>query len=445
MTAIVSSILQRPFRFLSYLRLRPTILDRYVLKEILIPYIVFLFAFTALLVALSLQKGLTELLSKGVSPLMILGFLQNVIIENLKITIPVSGLFGGILAAGRLSTDSEITAMRAAGISFPRIYVVFLMVGTASMLVLLCVHLWFAPKSAKARKDFENWVASYYSLAMITPGRFRGNGDNRVTSTEGEDIYAASSEEGKLRTIQIRRWYNELDPVHSPRVTIGDKTLAIGNGKITQIVHADSGEMLKRRLPDGTEQRFLRLKKGFAIEFRLKEVKIANLPTAGATPQALEALKKSPKMYVDGVHYTDFRDGYLDYTIMEPEKQFGGIDTRPDIYTIEELIDRTDKIKNGGFEINIMDMIGSLGSSRDTKKRNSFKGMDGKAMGVFKLPSLSKLDYYAKAAKLYVFSQGKIELPGALQVPAGFDKLTFSAMLGNLTQRAHKTYKPIPL
>lgn len=426
--------------FLSRIRFRPVILDIYILKEILVPYFVFLFAFTALIVALSLQKGLTELLSKGVSPLLIFSFLKNIIVENLKITIPISGLFGGILAAGRMSSDSEITAMRAAGISFSRIYISFILIGVVSMILLLVIHMWYAPINTKQRKNFEKWITSYYSLAMISPGRFRGSGDSRVTSNEGEDIYAATREDGALQVIQIRRWWNELDIKNSDRVKIGNKTLAIGNGFITQIVHAGSGEMLKRKLPNGKEQKFLRLKKGFTIELNLKKESTNEGKSIAIGANAFSDVQTPQNVTITGVDFTDFSDGYLDYTIEEPQTSFSGIDTRPDIYTIEELLDKTDKIKNGGYEINIMDMLGSMGGSEQKSKMNSFSGKGDGQMGSFMLPSLKELEYQARAAKVYLFTQGKVQMPGSMPLPPGFDKMTFSAIMGNLADRAKKTH-----
>src|SRR5512135_620025 len=96
--------------------MRLKILDRYVLREMTGPFLVglvvysFLFLITLLfqLASLVIQEGL----SAGTVGLMFLFSLPSL----LAYTVPVAVLLGTILAFGRLSSDSEVIALKAGGI-----------------------------------------------------------------------------------------------------------------------------------------------------------------------------------------------------------------------------------------------------------------------------------------------------------------------------------------
>jgi len=96
---------------------RAKILDRYIMRELLAP---FFLSIAVLTLALFLQKmfRLTELvLSKG-SSLAATGKLLLYIMPGfLAMTIPISLLVAALTAFSRLSSDSEVTAMKASRVS----------------------------------------------------------------------------------------------------------------------------------------------------------------------------------------------------------------------------------------------------------------------------------------------------------------------------------------
>ena len=60
------------------------------------------------------------LISQAASPSHVLGILLNLLPSVLCITIPMGVLLGILIALGRMSADSEITALRASGVSLYR-------------------------------------------------------------------------------------------------------------------------------------------------------------------------------------------------------------------------------------------------------------------------------------------------------------------------------------
>jgi lipopolysaccharide export system permease protein len=96
---------------------RAKILDRYIMRELLAP---FFLGIAVLTLALFLQKmfRLTELvLSKGSSLAETGKLLLYIMPGFLAITIPISLLVAALTAFARLSSDSEVTAMKASRVS----------------------------------------------------------------------------------------------------------------------------------------------------------------------------------------------------------------------------------------------------------------------------------------------------------------------------------------
>lgn len=100
---------------------RPTILDRYMLAELSGPFLFGLSAFTVIFAATQmLQIGRLvseEHVSVWAAVEMFLWYLPG----DVVLVIPIALLLGTLLAIARLSSESEINAMKTAGITFVRI------------------------------------------------------------------------------------------------------------------------------------------------------------------------------------------------------------------------------------------------------------------------------------------------------------------------------------
>lgn len=107
---------------MSFLRsLRPTLLDKYVLREIVPPTGVGLLLFTFILLLQQITLLTGALISKSAPPATIVRVFLNLLPSMLSVTIPMAFLLGVLLAFGRLASDSEIVALRASGVSPSRL------------------------------------------------------------------------------------------------------------------------------------------------------------------------------------------------------------------------------------------------------------------------------------------------------------------------------------
>ncbi len=97
------------------------LLDRYVIRETLLPTLLGLLVFTFLLQLRPVMEVAEKLLAKGVPALTIGHILLTLLPQALGITIPMAVLVGLLVALGRLSADRETVAVQACGVSVFRL------------------------------------------------------------------------------------------------------------------------------------------------------------------------------------------------------------------------------------------------------------------------------------------------------------------------------------
>ena len=93
------------------------ILVRYVLKELIAPFLAALFGITFLFVVDFLVKILDNVLSKGLPAETVLEIFALNLAWMLSLSIPMAVLVASLMAFGRLSGDQEITACKAAALN----------------------------------------------------------------------------------------------------------------------------------------------------------------------------------------------------------------------------------------------------------------------------------------------------------------------------------------
>jgi len=100
--------------------LKIKVLDRYIFEELLAPFFLSMFIITLVLFIQKMFRLAELVISKGVPIAATLKLLAFILPGFLVITIPMSALVASITAFSRLSSDSEITAMKTSRISIYR-------------------------------------------------------------------------------------------------------------------------------------------------------------------------------------------------------------------------------------------------------------------------------------------------------------------------------------
>ncbi|HAK60127.1 MAG TPA: LPS export ABC transporter permease LptF, partial [Nitrospiraceae bacterium] len=93
------------------------ILDRYIFRELLTPFFLSMATLTLVLLIQKMFRLAELAISKGATLLSTLQLLAYIMPGFLVITIPMSLLVATLTAFTRLSSDSEITAMKASRFS----------------------------------------------------------------------------------------------------------------------------------------------------------------------------------------------------------------------------------------------------------------------------------------------------------------------------------------
>src|SRR5688572_8789767 len=129
------------------------LLDRYVLRELLLPFGYCLGGFLIFWVSSDLFKEMGKFQENKLTMLEIFEYYVATSPEILSVVIPVAFLLALLYALTQHSRHNEITAMRAAGLSLWRIAASYFVIGAIASVALLVINELWAPDS-EARAEF---------------------------------------------------------------------------------------------------------------------------------------------------------------------------------------------------------------------------------------------------------------------------------------------------
>ncbi len=130
------------------------ILPKYLLKSLLFPLFYCLLGFTLLFIINDLFDNFSDFLDSGIQPLEIL-YYYTLILPPVAVHItPVCLLLAILYSLSRLTRHSEITAMRAGGVSIYRIVAPFIGIGILATLFVGVINETLAPDAAYRAEQF---------------------------------------------------------------------------------------------------------------------------------------------------------------------------------------------------------------------------------------------------------------------------------------------------
>jgi LPS export ABC transporter permease LptF/LPS export ABC transporter permease LptG len=156
------------------------ILDRYIIRELLLPFLIGLLVFTFLLLIQPLAEQGERLIAKGVSFQLVARVLLTLVPQALAVTIPIALLIGLLIAFGRLSADRESVALQACGISLYRMLRPVLLVATVGWAVTSYVMFVAVPDANQTFREIVYGVVTARAENDIKPRVFFEDFPNRV-------------------------------------------------------------------------------------------------------------------------------------------------------------------------------------------------------------------------------------------------------------------------
>jgi lipopolysaccharide export system permease protein len=133
--------------------LKPTLLDRYVVREMLPPIGLGLLLFTFILLLDQISQLMKILVSRGADLATVVRAFLYLLPSIFSVTIPMAFLLGVLLAFGRMASDSEIVAVRASGISPARLLRPVLALSVVASLITLYVVAVALPAANQAYRE----------------------------------------------------------------------------------------------------------------------------------------------------------------------------------------------------------------------------------------------------------------------------------------------------
>lgn len=129
------------------------IITRYLIREILLPFLMILFVMTFALLMGKILQLIDLMINKGVDLVDIVRLVSFLIPSFLFFTIPISLLIAILIGLGRLSADNEITVLKSSGVSIYRIAKPVIFASAAAFLMTAVTSLFLVPYSNQAMRS----------------------------------------------------------------------------------------------------------------------------------------------------------------------------------------------------------------------------------------------------------------------------------------------------
>lgn len=142
-------------------------LTRYLVSEILPPFFFGLLAFTFILLITRILKLIELVVTRGVSLIQISKLLALILPTFLELTVPMAFLLAILLGLGRLSSDHEIVALKASGVSPTQILWPIAVIALVMALTTLLLTVVGRPAANLAlKKELYNIAKNRISAAL---------------------------------------------------------------------------------------------------------------------------------------------------------------------------------------------------------------------------------------------------------------------------------------
>jgi lipopolysaccharide export system permease protein len=186
------------------------IIDRYIVKQFLLTSLFSLVAVIVIFVVIDAMEHLDDFIDKQATLTVILLYYFFFVPEIIKLVTPVALLLASLFVTARLSSQNELTAMKAGGISLYRLMVPYVVVALIVSALSIYFNGWLVPSANKKKFD----IARVYL-------------QKEVISASGANIYVQDS---PTRILSIG-YFDEARSV-ATRVSIQD----FAGNDLTQMV-----------------------------------------------------------------------------------------------------------------------------------------------------------------------------------------------------------------
>lgn len=209
--------------------LRPTILTRYLVREVLLTQAAVTLVLLLIIVGGTVARMLREAAEGRIPADVLLPMVALGSVRGLILLLPVSLFLALMLSLGRLYKDSEMAAMKACGVGPEQIYSAIVWM-TAPLVVLLTVLVfWGSPLASQGIDQIRIGAEQRSDLVGIAPGRFtESRATGQVFFIEGlagdgntmRGVFIRSRGPEGDEVVTARRGETRVDPLTGQRYLV---------------------------------------------------------------------------------------------------------------------------------------------------------------------------------------------------------------------------------
>ncbi|HEX3440635.1 MAG TPA: LPS export ABC transporter permease LptF [Pseudolabrys sp.] len=147
-------------------------ISRYIFRTTFGAFAVVLLSLTAVIWVTQALRDFDLMTSQGQTILVFIGITGLIIPLLVLVIAPIALLIAVAHTLNKMSTDSEIIVMNAAGMSPWILFRAFMMVALAVSLIVGSISAYFAPKGLRMLRDWLTEVRANVVSTIVQPGRF---------------------------------------------------------------------------------------------------------------------------------------------------------------------------------------------------------------------------------------------------------------------------------
>ena len=147
-------------------------ISRYIFHTTFGAFLVVLLSLTAVIWVTQALRDIDLMTSQGQTILVFVGITGLIIPLLVLVIAPIALLIAVAHTLNKMSTDSEIIVMNAAGMSPWRLFRAFMSVAIVVAIVITSISAYFAPKGLRMLRDWLTEVRANVVSTIVQPGRF---------------------------------------------------------------------------------------------------------------------------------------------------------------------------------------------------------------------------------------------------------------------------------
>ena len=160
------------------------ILDRYLMKEMLVTWLAVLIVLLVIMIGNVLGRSLSSVTDGAIQADMLL-ILVGVKSISLLVTLIPLGLYLGILLAhGRFYRDNEMSVMQACGVGWVDLLRPTAVIGVLGVIFISILTVFASPWAARYEQQLKQTIRDQSALSLVTPGTF-------IESSDGNTVFCA--------------------------------------------------------------------------------------------------------------------------------------------------------------------------------------------------------------------------------------------------------------